>query len=154
MIEFKFKKSEDSSGYLLWQVTTIWQRKIKRVLDEIDLTHTQFVLLASLAWLSKSQPIVTQIDIAKQSNSDRMMVSKVLRTLQSKKLITRHEHETDTRAKCIELTSLGREVIQKALALVESTDIEFFASLGENWDTFNKCMLTLIQENETLLKVE
>ena len=85
-IKFQFKKPEDSPGYLLAQVTMLWQRKQKRVLDPLNLTHTQFVLLASLAWLSRENNAVTQTDIANQSNADRMMVSKVLRTLEEKKL--------------------------------------------------------------------
>lgn len=53
------------------------------------LPQTQFVLLAALAWLSKQRKAVTQVDIANQSNADRMMVSKVLRTLEDKGFITR-----------------------------------------------------------------
>ena len=94
-IEFQFKKPEDSPGFLLAQVTMLWQRKLKRVLDPLNLTHTQFVLLSSLAWLSKENNPVTQVDIANLSNADRMMVSKVLRTLEEKKFITRNEHPVD-----------------------------------------------------------
>jgi DNA-binding MarR family transcriptional regulator len=147
-IAFNFNKAEDSSGYLLWQVTTLWQRKIKRQLDTIDLTHTQFVLLASLAWLSKNQSIVTQIEIANHSKTDRMMVSKVLRTLQEKGFITRKEHETDTRAKIINLSEKGTLILQKALVLVEQVDIEFFSVLNLEASSFNKNMLALITENQ------
>jgi len=54
-IEFQFKSPNDSPGYLLGQVTMLWQRKQKRVLDPLDLTQTQFVLLAALGWLSKKE---------------------------------------------------------------------------------------------------
>ena len=87
-IEFHFKKPEDSPGYLLGQLTMLWERKQKRVLDPLDLTRTQFVLLCAIAWLSRDNDKVTQIDIANQGNADRMMVSKVLRTLEEKKFIT------------------------------------------------------------------
>ncbi|MEA5426602.1 MarR family winged helix-turn-helix transcriptional regulator [Arcicella lustrica] len=147
-IEFHFNKTEDSSGYLLWQVTTLWQRKIKRQLDTIDLTHTQFVLLASLAWLSKNQEIVTQIEIANHSKTDRMMVSKVLRTLQEKGFITRKEHQTDTRAKAITLTETGEKILQKALIMVEQIDVDFFSVLQNQAKIFNVNMLTLISENQ------
>lgn len=147
-IAFHFNKAEDSSGYLLWQVTTLWQRKIKRELDTIDLTHTQFVLLASLAWLSKSQNIVTQIEIASHSKTDRMMVSKVLRTLQEKGFISRKEHETDTRAKAITLTETGEKILQRALVMVEQVDINFFSVLKDEVKPFNKNMVALITENQ------
>lgn len=147
-INFHFKSPKDSPGYLLGQLTMLWQRKLKKVLDPLDLTQTQFVLLAALGWLSKKSDSVTQIDIANQSNADRMMVSKVLRTLQEKAFITRHEHETDTRAKTIRLTNSGETVLQKALIDVENADIDFFASLDENLSSFNSNMVNLIDRNK------
>jgi len=146
-IEFHFKSPNDSPGYLLGQLTMLWQRKQKRVLDPLDLTQTQFVLLAALGWLSKTSNAVTQVDIANQSNSDRMMVSKVLRTLEDKRFITRQEHETDTRAKTIRLTANGELVLQKALIEIENADLEFFAALDTKLSSFNKNMVQLIEKN-------
>lgn len=129
-IEFPFKSPEESSGYLLWQVTMLWQRAMKRELDKLDITHTQFVLMAALGWLSKEGSNVTQIDIANHSNTDRMMVSKVLRTLEEKKVIKRKDHPVDTRAKVISLTSSGEELLMKALKVVAEVDNAFFDVLG------------------------
>jgi DNA-binding MarR family transcriptional regulator len=146
-IEFHFKSPNDSPGYLLGQVTMLWQRKLKKVLDPLDLTQTQFVLLAALGWLSKKNKSVTQVDIANQSNADRMMVSKVLRTLQEKSFITRQEHKTDTRAKTIRLTTKGEVILQKALTEVENADLDFFATLDSKLSSFNKNMVQLIDKN-------
>lgn len=148
-IKFHFKSPKDSPGYLLGQVTMLWQRKLKKVLDPLDLTQTQFVLLAAVAWLSKQSDAVTQIDVANQSNADRMMVSKVLRTLEEKNFITRQEHETDTRAKTIRLTTKGEKVLQKALIEVETADLEFFSALETKLPSFNKNMVVLIEENKS-----
>lgn len=144
-IVFGAEKAEDSSGFLLWQVTTLWQRRIKQSLDLLDLTHTQFVLLATAASLSQNGNIVTQIDIANQSETDRMMVSKVLRTLQSKGLIARREHRTDTRAKEITLTRKALDLVQKAVVAVEQTDREFFGVLRTERESFNESMRQLIK---------
>lgn len=152
-IEFLFKSPEKSPGYLLGQLTLIWQRKIKKALDPLDLTQTQFVLLTSVAWLSNQKEDVTQVEIANLNNFDRMMVSKVLRTLQEKKLITREEHSTDTRAKIVNLTPKGREVLQTALTKVETADMEFFSTIGENLVNFNANMHQLISSNKDLLSV-
>lgn len=148
-IEFHFKSPNDSPGYLLGQLTMLWQRKLKKVLDPLDLTQTQFVLLAALGWLSKNNNSVTQVDIANQSNADRMMVSKVLRTLEEKGFITRQEHETDTRAKTIRLTNIGEIVLQKAIIEVENADLDFFATLAEKRSSFNANMVELIDQNKT-----
>ncbi len=147
-IDFKFKTPNESPGYLLGQLTLLWQRKLKKVLDPLDLTQTQFVLLAALGWLSRENNNVTQVDIANQGNADRMMVSKVLRTLESKKFISRQEHQTDTRAKVIKLTEEGAEVLQKALTAVENADIEFFSVIGNNLTSMNQNMVNLIERNK------
>lgn len=146
-IEFQFKSPNDSPGYLLGQLTMLWQRKQKKVLDPLDLTQTQFVLLAALGWLSKKSKAVTQVDIANQSNADRMMVSKVLRTLEDKGFITRQAHKTDTRAKTIRLTADGEFVLQKALIEIENADRDFFATLASELSSFNKNMVKLIAKN-------
>ncbi|HHG84581.1 MAG TPA: MarR family transcriptional regulator [Bacteroidetes bacterium] len=147
-INFHFKRPEESPGYLLWQVTMSWQRKIKKELDKLEITHTQFVLMAALAWLLKQRDTVTQVEIAKHSNTDRMMVSKVLRTLQKKGLITRKEHETDTRAKKISLTAAGSAILKQALFSVEKVDVEFFSVLGVEGKRFNANMAALIVQKD------
>jgi DNA-binding MarR family transcriptional regulator len=43
-----------------------------------------------------------------------MTTSTVLRTLQKKGLVKRHEHETDTRAKTVGITEIGIEIIKPA----------------------------------------
>lgn len=147
-IQFIFESPEKSPGYLLAQLTLLWQRKQKKVLDPLDLTHTQFVLLTSIAWLTNKGENITQVEIANLNNYDRMMVSKVLRTLEEKKLITRKVHSTDTRAKIVELTTNGRNILQTALTNVEEADIEFFASINKNLSNFNDYLQTLIKANQ------
>ena len=147
-IEFKFKTPNESPGYLLGQMTLLWQRKQKKVLDPLNLTHTQFVLLAALGWLSRENDNVTQVDIANQGNADRMMVSKVLRTLEEKQFISREGHKTDTRAKVIKLTNEGAKVLQEALTAVENVDIDFFSILENNLAIFNQNMVTVIERNK------
>lgn len=148
-IKFIFENPDISPGYLLGQLTLLWQRKMKKALDPLDLTHTQFILLASLAWLTNKSENVTQVEIAHLNNFDRMMVSKVLRTLQAKKLITRQEHDTDTRAKVVNLTANGKKILQTALTNVEMADIEFFSGIGENLAGFNLSMKKLIEANKS-----
>lgn len=147
-INFIFESPESSPGYLLGQLTLLWHRKLKKALDPLDLTHTQFILLASIAWLNNKSETVTQVEIASLNNFDRMMVSKVLRSLQTKKLIIRQEHATDTRAKIVNLTANGKKTLQTALTKVENADIEFFASIGEKLTDFNLNMKILIEFNK------
>ncbi len=145
-VKFHFKKPEESSGFLLWQVNLHWQRKIKKGLDVLDITHTQFVLMATLAWLSRIQKKVTQIEISKHSQVDRMMVSKVLQKLEAKDYLSRIESDTDIRAKYIQLTKSGQTIIQKALKIVEKVDDVFFSALEKKQNDFNKNILTLLKQ--------
>src|SRR3569832_1390910 len=128
---FGIEHAEDSTGFLLWQVTNLWQREIKRALEKYDLTHSQFVLLASIAWLSMSHDHVTQILLSAHSKIDPMTTSTVLRTLQGKGLIKRQEHATDTRAKTVALTPEGQKMAKQAIKTVEKFDADFFRPLGE-----------------------
>lgn len=146
IVKFNFQNPQENSGYLLWQVSMLWQKKMNRALAALELTHTQFVILAALGWLTKDKEEVTQIDIANHSNTDRMMVSKIISNLQEKGIIQRQEHSTDTRAKTISLTTNGKKLLQKALKVVEDTDEHFFLPLSNKAETFNKSMLSLLDK--------
>jgi MarR family transcriptional regulator, organic hydroperoxide resistance regulator len=141
---FSVDKAEDSSGFLLWQVTNLWQREIKKALEAYGLTHSQFVLMASIHWLTLNKQEVTQIVLSQHTKIDPMTTSTVLRTLQAKKLIERQEHSTDTRAKTVGLTDQGKKTVKLAVKAVERFDHEFFSVLGDQSSDFNKKLVTLL----------
>lgn len=126
-MSFSFKRAEDSPGFLLWQITNEWQRKQRMALAKQDLTHVQFVVLASLLWLTTHEPApITQQHIAQLANIDKMMVSAVVSTLVNKKLAKRLNNTDDARAYALALTDLGHEKIIKAIPIVEGIDAKFF----------------------------
>lgn len=139
---FSVEKPEESSGFLLWQVTNLWQREIKKALEQYGITHSQFVLMASIHWLTLHQQEVTQIVLSAHTKIDPMTTSTVLRTLQQKNLIQRQEHATDTRAKLVQLTEEGKIIIKKAVVTVEKFDKEFFSIC--NTSELNKNLLILL----------
>jgi DNA-binding MarR family transcriptional regulator len=141
---FSVEKPEDSSGFLLWQVTNLWQREIKKALEQYGLTHSQFVLLASIHWLTLHKQEVTQVVLSNHTKIDPMTTSTVLRTLQQKGFIQRQEHLTDTRAKTVVLTEEGKKLIKKAVVTVEKFDTEFFSILGNKTRELNQNLLTLL----------
>lgn len=144
---FSVEKPEDSSGFLLWQVTNLWQREIKKVLEQHEITHSQFVLLASIHWLTLNNQEVTQIILSNHTKIDPMTTSTVLRTLQQKGFVQRQEHSTDTRAKIVGLTEMGIETVKKAVITVEAFDTAFFTLLGDKVAEFNQNLLTLLGQN-------
>ena len=126
---FQVDKPEQSSGFLLWQVTTLWQREVKNALNVIDLSHSKFVILASLLWFKEQKTIVTQTTIIGHTKLDKMTVSKSLKILEKDDLILKCENEVDTRAKTIILTDKGIELAIKSLKIVENIDNDFFSKL-------------------------
>jgi DNA-binding MarR family transcriptional regulator len=145
---FSVEKAEDSSGFLLWQVTNLWQREIKKALEQYDLTHSQFVLMASAHWLALHKEEVTQIVLSSHTKIDPMTTSTVLRTLQKKGFLQRQEHSTDTRAKTVGLTPEGEVIIKLAIKAVEDFDKKFFSTLGDSNNDFNKQLICLLAQKE------
>jgi MarR family transcriptional regulator, organic hydroperoxide resistance regulator len=127
-LETSYPDADSSPGLTLWRVTNAWQRRIRAALSPHDLTHVQFVLLASLAWMDRSQP-VTQRDLAAHAGTDVMMTSQVLRTLEAKGLVTREPHPTDGRAFTVAPTPTALDLANRATRDVESADAAFFAAL-------------------------
>ena len=142
---FSVDTAEESSGFLLWQVTSLWQREIRKALEKYDLTHSQFVLLASMLWLSQQKETITQVLLSNHTKIDPMTTSTVLRTLQKKGFIQRKEHATDTRAKSVVLTAAGEKIAKLAVKTVEEFDGKFFEILGDKINGFNKKLNTLLE---------
>jgi len=146
---FSVEKAEESSGFLLWQVTNLWQREIKKALEQYGITHSQFVLMASIHWLTLHKQEVTQVVLSNHTKIDPMTTSTVLRTLQQKGFVQRQEHLTDTRAKTVLLTEDGKIVIKKAIVSVENFDTEFFSLLGNKLAELNSSLITLLDKKKS-----
>jgi DNA-binding MarR family transcriptional regulator len=146
--DLKSKMNEESTGYLLYHLTIVVERKIKRELDKLDITHTQFIVLANIYRLSDNKKTLTQIDIANESKMDKMMVSKILRTLQTKELVTREEHTTDTRAKTILITQSGKALLKKAFEKVKNVESSFFEPIQKTKVDFNNSIKLLLKFNQ------
>ena len=117
---------QDSPGFLLWHVTLRWQRDIAAALGPLDLTHVQFVLLASLWWRNGQGDHPNQLALARFAGTDVKMTSEVVRRLEAKKLLVRDTDPSDTRAKRLRVTAAGAALAARAVAAVEAADERFF----------------------------
>lgn len=131
-----------SPGFLLWHVSTIWRGSIEFVLKSIGLTHPQFVILATLGWLTRKGDRVTQVHIGKMAGLDPNTVSQIIRGLEQKEFIMR-EKSSDGRAKNPILTMKGSEILKKAMPAVETKDEEFFCELTVEE---RECMIGIFQK--------
>lgn len=120
--------AEESPGFLLWRVSTLWRRAIEEVLKPLDLTHPQFVILATTGYLTRSGARVSQAEIGRYAALDPNTTSQILRSLEGKGLIER-SHRPDERTKCPLLTTQGVKSLKKALPAVEQADALFFSQV-------------------------
>ena len=139
----EFADADDSPGLVLWQVTYRWQATVRAALAPLDLTHVQFVLLASLTYLDGAGSLVTQRALADWAATDPMMTSQVVRALAAKDLVTRRDHPVDGRAKVLAVTDAGAALANRAIVVVERADAEFFAPLGDHGAEFARLLRTL-----------
>lgn len=120
---------EQSPGFLLWNISTSWRRSIELVLKGLGLTHPQFVVLATVGWLTKNGDLVSQAAIGKMAGLDPNTNSQVIKGLEHKELIQR-ARSSDGRAKNVSLTQVGSNILNRALPEVEKADSHFFKILN------------------------
>lgn len=138
-----------TTGFTLWQVCNLWQRELRKALLPLDLTHAQYLLLQSACELGKEGDDITQIRMAQDTGTDKMMVSKVLRTLESKKLLKRADLKTDNRAKKITVTPKGSDLYEKSRVVVEQFENGFFEPASKNEKALTKALQKLLKSQPT-----
>lgn len=140
----RFHRPEDSLGFLMYHVTHAWLRQLNSALAEVDMTYLQFVALMGIAWLGQFGS-VTQVKLANFTRGDPMLVSKVLRTLERKRAISRRPDPHDSRAKAIKLDEVGFEMAKRALPVVERAYDEFFEPLGGQQTAVHEALTRLFE---------
>ncbi|BAV48881.1 MarR family transcriptional regulator [Mesorhizobium sp. 113-1-2] len=127
----RFSGPSESPGLLLWRTTMRWQRLMTAALAPLDLTHVQFVLLASAMWLGRNGEPPNQVQLAAQAGAEVKMTSDVVARLEAKGLIAREADPRDSRAKVIRITPTGTAAAQRAIVAVEAADAAFFEPVDE-----------------------
>ncbi len=128
VMNFSFKRPEDSPGFLLWKLSNFWQQQQRKALAKLGLTHGQFVVLAGVLWLShQSSEPVTQQQVSVLTQMDKMTLSTLIKSLLRKALLERADHSKDKRAYALNLTTIGRIKVLEAIPVVEGIDAKFFS---------------------------
>jgi DNA-binding MarR family transcriptional regulator len=129
-IDFKrtrYAEPDDSLGYLLHQLASLWRRQMNARLTEIGLTHTQFIFLIGLAWLAHDRAEVTQRDLGHYHKASRALTSRVVRLLERNGLIVQTVKSDDARARKLTITSEGTKRLKLALPILDLTEDIFLA---------------------------
>lgn len=115
----------------MWKTSNLHQRLQRQVLKDLDLTPTQFSLLACYFFLNQINDSVSQSDVCNQAGLDKMLVSDITKALLKKKFLSKKANPEDKRSSLIQVTQLGAEVCNQALKIVEDLDQKFFARAGD-----------------------
>lgn len=96
------------------------------VLKEYKLSVEQWVILNLI-----EEKELTQKELAMMLNSEQSSITRMVDVLEKNDLVLRLTHPSDRRAKLVQITTLGKEVIQKAndsaSSLAKSFDDNFTA---------------------------
>lgn len=149
--DFKLKigtEADKIPGYLLWQVSKLWQRHLNAALKDLHLSSTQAVILINIPRLKLEHKAITQMMLSKVTNVDRMTVSQSIRVLEHKQLIRRVVPSGNKRAYHVDLTDTGRKVAMQAIGQIITCHNAFFRQPESDTDAFVTYMQRLIRENK------
>jgi DNA-binding MarR family transcriptional regulator len=113
-----------SLGFDFWRAACLWRKSIESVLNEIGITHPQFLILYHLDRANDSSQ--NQKSLAISSGVDVATTSQIVRLLERKKLIKRKHTKNDERAKYVKLTLEGQKTLAKALEKYHVAYLNFF----------------------------
>lgn len=142
------RETETIAGFLLWQVSKLWQHQLTLALQDLNLPSTQAVILANVLRLSEEGFPVTQVLLSKATKVDRMTTSQTVRALERKRLITRRSSKKDLRTSEVHLTARGRTKAFAAIARLAAAHQRFFKSLGREKRQIVSYLQKLIRANE------
>jgi len=126
MNNFKFTTPQESIGLQFWRLHQTWQKKIASALSPFKITHTQFVILASIQWYQSQQLKPSQADLSALTGIGKMTLSKAVIKLEALGFIKKNKSKQDTRAVNIALTNDALVLIPKLIATVELIDTQVF----------------------------
>ncbi|OCG41148.1 hypothetical protein A9G29_07795 [Gilliamella sp. Fer2-1] len=106
----KFEEDSKSIGFLFMRAYSTWHSQIKNCLKKQSITHPQFIVMATTAYLSQNVDEVTQIMISKKTNIDVMTISQIINKLEEKRFIIRNNSLKDSRARSIKISYLPKDI--------------------------------------------
>ena len=117
----KPKLLDDSASFKIWQLNRRYQRELRAALKEVNLTYTEFVLLAVLFYDLKWQTW-SQANLARRAGLDKMVVSQALISLREKQQLLRRPSVLDKREVSLRVSGKGVLSVKRAIELVTAID--------------------------------
>jgi DNA-binding MarR family transcriptional regulator len=128
-----FSSPLEYPGFLIWQKANVWEKYINDILKQLHITQSEIFQLISLATLLRQHDEVRQIDLVSFTGASPMSVSKILKILEKRDLITRTTG-VDTRSKALGITEVGMRMLIDSTHLLFEANKTFFSE--ENLEQF------------------
>jgi DNA-binding MarR family transcriptional regulator len=140
--------SKATPGYLVWRLANKWRTAVDQALAPLNLTHAQYVLLASLSGLEHAGRRPSQRELADHTGLEALYVSKLARSLESAGLVGRTRDTEDTRVVRLALTEAGRTAVRPAIDAVQVLLDQLLAPLGgledRRTEEFQRTLVSLL----------
>jgi len=140
---FDIQTPQQSVGFQFWKLHNKWFKQVNQILKRYHMNHTQFVMMASIAWFEEQGKQPSQAQVSKLMGIDKMAFSKAVRQLETKGMVKREAGKADARIRALSLSKKACVVLPEAMKAVESVDRQVFGILKERKDTFNKILILL-----------
>ncbi|MEV2213810.1 MarR family transcriptional regulator [Streptomyces sp. NPDC050997] len=124
------KALSPTPGYLVWRLANKWRTAVDQALAPLNLTHAQYVLLASLSGMERSGRQPSQRELADHTGLEALYVSKLARSLEAAGLVGRTRDTEDTRVVRLALTGEGRVAVRPAIDAVQVLLDQLLTPLG------------------------
>ena len=135
--------NENRLSILIWQISNLWQSKIRLLLKSSNITFNEYLILETLYKLQKNQENITQQDICKNSSIDRSVVSLKITSLEDKKLLSRSQPK-DKRSYGLFLTNNGNLLVESLINIVENQENILFDKLSSEIFNFTNSLKLLL----------
>jgi MarR family transcriptional regulator for hemolysin len=135
-------------GFVLWQVSKLWQRHLAAALKPFGVGSTEFVVLGNAVRLTQLGREVTPMMLMAATKIDRMTASQTIRSLEKKGLIERRDLPDDKRTFHVVPTQEGEQLADAALGKVIEAHLKFFEPLQDQTEQYLAMMQKLIKEND------
>ena len=131
--------NDDRLSILIWQISNLWQLKIRQKLKKSNITFNEYIILETLYKLEKVKDNITQQEICKNSSIDRSVVSLKITNLEEKKLLNRTQ-SVDRRSYSVFLTNSGSLLVENLINGIENQENIIFDKLGSEIFNFTNSL--------------
>ena len=135
--------SETKTGLLIWQVSNLWQSRLRKILKKYNLTLNEYLIIESIIKLANYKTELYQNEISIYAGIDFSVSSVIFKLLEEKKIVSR-VYTNDNRKKNIKVLPNGTNLYKMISPLINDEEKKIFSKLqNENYNYTDSLKLLL-----------